>query len=445
MLRRSFLERLPGLTALARGATSTRSAAGDEDAHVADVRALGAVGDGRADDSPAFDRAIARAAERGVPVRVPAGTYRLTRTVDARDISGFAIRGDAMAASRLFLDSPERELPLLAVGQRTSARGTHTVHDVTVRDLHLANARHPGRGVGIEVNDSARTALENLKLDYLFDAIRVPSGRWIHKARISNVIAERNAGCALRAEGDPAARTLFSIVCLNVKFEHNGAHGILFGHGSDLVVSGFSHVGGNALDGVHLVGSDRVRVQSAVLEAVDIDGNRGHNLFASRAEWLSISDVWVGGAGGQGVARTELPEAQVAERAGILLDDVRSSVLTNVRAVNNSNVGIRIRDCWGVTLAQSVALGNGRITAGSNAGGVGVLVEGRTASFVTLVGVNVSPAPGDWRQDVGLWLAGELPHHVVLHACVGYNNAVRNLRVDAPSQLRSHGCDFGDA
>lgn len=46
------------------------------------VRDFGAVGDGEADDTAAFERAIAQSREDGVPVHVPAGKYRITSTLE---------------------------------------------------------------------------------------------------------------------------------------------------------------------------------------------------------------------------------------------------------------------------------------------------------------------------------------------------------------------------
>lgn len=48
---------------------------------VVDVRDFGAVGDGTADDTAAFQRAIARSAAAKVPVYVPMGTYKITDTL----------------------------------------------------------------------------------------------------------------------------------------------------------------------------------------------------------------------------------------------------------------------------------------------------------------------------------------------------------------------------
>ena len=52
-----------------------------------DVRELGAQGDGKADDTPAFEKAIEAARSAGLAVFVPRGVYRLTRTLVVENIS----------------------------------------------------------------------------------------------------------------------------------------------------------------------------------------------------------------------------------------------------------------------------------------------------------------------------------------------------------------------
>jgi hypothetical protein len=52
-----------------------------------DVRQLGAQGDGKADDTPAFEKAIEAARSAGLAVFVPRGIYRLTRTLVVENIS----------------------------------------------------------------------------------------------------------------------------------------------------------------------------------------------------------------------------------------------------------------------------------------------------------------------------------------------------------------------
>ena len=71
---------------------------GMHSASICNVTAFGAMGDGVADDTPAFQEALdAAAAAGGVTVHAPAGTYRVILAVDGRPYSGtIAIREDPL-------------------------------------------------------------------------------------------------------------------------------------------------------------------------------------------------------------------------------------------------------------------------------------------------------------------------------------------------------------
>jgi len=70
--------------------TRSAAAAPPQGSSGIDVRSLGAAGDGKADDTAAFERAIALGRETGQPVRVPRGRYRITRTLElkAQELTG---------------------------------------------------------------------------------------------------------------------------------------------------------------------------------------------------------------------------------------------------------------------------------------------------------------------------------------------------------------------
>ena len=77
---------------------------------VANVREHGARGDGRADDSDAFDAAIAAASEAGGgAIFIPAGTYRLTRVL-ALNQSNLVLRGAGPPRTTLRFERPINEL-----------------------------------------------------------------------------------------------------------------------------------------------------------------------------------------------------------------------------------------------------------------------------------------------------------------------------------------------
>lgn len=73
------------------------------------VRDTGAVGDGVADDTTAFESAIAAAKSKGQPVLVPAGSYKLTRTITVKSQALIGLRGGAWNADSC-------PLPTIVVG-----------------------------------------------------------------------------------------------------------------------------------------------------------------------------------------------------------------------------------------------------------------------------------------------------------------------------------------
>jgi len=89
---RHYLLFLPGLAAaMASGLSEPFPGAHQARDGAADVRAHGARGDGRTDDTAAFRRALDQAQREQVPIRVPAGRYRITAPL--RGFSGFELTG----------------------------------------------------------------------------------------------------------------------------------------------------------------------------------------------------------------------------------------------------------------------------------------------------------------------------------------------------------------
>ncbi len=98
--------------AIAAGVCLVQAAAAQECPREIDVRSTGAAGDGKADDTAAFERAIALGRESGRPVRVPKGRYRITRTLElkAQELIGAdagAWVADEVALPTLLPDVPD--------------------------------------------------------------------------------------------------------------------------------------------------------------------------------------------------------------------------------------------------------------------------------------------------------------------------------------------------
>jgi hypothetical protein len=112
------------------------------------VRDFGAVGDGQADDAPAFEAALNALIKKGRgALAIPAGTYRFARrvSVEAPGI-GIALAGEGQGVSVLLGDNPD---------------GVLRIHDdtcksqVTVRELSFLSMRE-GAGTALEVSSPHR-------------------------------------------------------------------------------------------------------------------------------------------------------------------------------------------------------------------------------------------------------------------------------------------------
>jgi hypothetical protein len=114
------------------------------------VRDFGAIGDGRADDSAAFQKAFdAIAGKKRVVLFVPAGEYRFAQrvAVDITDI-GLTIQGEGQGVSCLLGDNPEGILRI---------HDAYCKSQVTLRDFSCMAVRQ-GAGVAIEVSAPPRGA-----------------------------------------------------------------------------------------------------------------------------------------------------------------------------------------------------------------------------------------------------------------------------------------------
>ena len=115
------------------------------------VRECGAVGDGVADDSAAFQKAFDQAAAAAhATIRIPAGAYRLARRVEMKFAgavgNGLALIGDGQGVSVVHCANTNGALKVRSELCQTQ---------VTVRDLTLL-ADIPDAGTALEVSSSAR-------------------------------------------------------------------------------------------------------------------------------------------------------------------------------------------------------------------------------------------------------------------------------------------------
>ena len=103
MARREFIARGSMLGALLPIATAREAVSGVAEEDAINVRAAGAVGDGIADDTAAFQSALNRATAQKLPRRVfiPTGEYRITRPLVVERANGLTVFGAGPRSSVL--------------------------------------------------------------------------------------------------------------------------------------------------------------------------------------------------------------------------------------------------------------------------------------------------------------------------------------------------------
>ncbi|RSV14205.1 hypothetical protein CA236_16745 [Sphingomonas sp. ABOLG] len=167
-------------------ALNSPAAASSSDQGDIQVTQFGARGDGTADDTAAFERAIRAASEQGRKLRIPAGRYRITRTLTIN--RGIRIEGDGVEHS-IILAASGKGRPAIHVeakttdsimgfalsgirllgavannpcdGIRLSTAGNGAaIHQTTLRDIHIVNT-----GTGIALAGVVyRSCFENISV-----------------------------------------------------------------------------------------------------------------------------------------------------------------------------------------------------------------------------------------------------------------------------------------
>lgn len=122
------------------------------------VRDFGAVGDGVADDTTAFENAMTALAKPGV-LSIPAGTYRLSRTLALT--SGLILRGEGAQKTKLVFAMGGSSAPLLDFTTYNSRSWTNLAADAALGQSTITVASASGVAVGdmIEIeqqNDPAK-------------------------------------------------------------------------------------------------------------------------------------------------------------------------------------------------------------------------------------------------------------------------------------------------
>jgi hypothetical protein len=216
-----------------------------------DVRDFGAVGYGTTDDRPAIQAAIDAASAQGRGgIRIPAGTYRVSRTgvaggrwsLDLRGVSGFTVVGDGLGSVVQLADShtPTGDWHVFVL--RDGARGV-LFTDLVIDGNRTALAEPDEQSHGIEVEPGT----EDLMIDRCVvrecfgDGVRLlgSPGANVRRVRLQSSLLQRNkrSGLAIQraVEDVVVTASIFhdTITDQSIDFEPTVADGP-----SDLIVQG---------------------------------------------------------------------------------------------------------------------------------------------------------------------------------------------------------------
>lgn len=206
--------------------------AGPLSGRLLDVAAFGAVGDGRADDTVALQRAFdaAIADRNGGTLVIPPGDYRVTRTlrIETRDKpDGNITRACAIQAQGARIVSEIRSVdPVLEIVSRS-----------VVRYLRIDGLEIQGNGS--EGHGLVLTCLER--------------GRYIYNFCLRDIIVQGCGGDGCRMTGN-----IFEGQVFNAYFRDNGGNGMTLSHGPENTVLSAVHFygcvfGGNRVHGVAMI------------------------------------------------------------------------------------------------------------------------------------------------------------------------------------------------
>jgi hypothetical protein len=243
-----------------------------------DVRALGAKGDGKADDTDAFEKAI-RDAGPGT-VYIPPGTYNVSRTL-VLDTEGTALRGAGVSASIIRVTEPVTGIR----AQRTRA---------VIENLQLTagvDTGQPAIQLGLPERAVSNWHLHDLYIqrggDKRFDVgIRTIGALTGLMERVSvDVTASYGAHLSANEESGPNAITM-----LNTRFANNGKAGILIENAQSGV-----HILGGAVEGKTPVGIWIRNSPNTVIENVHSESSGGDKPVHLRIEDSTAGPIVLGG------------------------------------------------------------------------------------------------------------------------------------------------------
>lgn len=212
MERRLFLGGL-ALTAVPRSLSQ-----GPESGRVFDVRRFGALGDGRADDTSAMQRAVAEATKTGGIVHLPAGDYVVSGPIALPSSRVWHLRGEGRTLTRIRPGGAATASTLVSC----TAGHRRTEFGCSIEDLTIDGGGLPGAAVSL-----AAQSLLSLNRVYICNVRGsglVLDGAWdsvLDDVFIEGCGTATDAAVVCRSPESPGAESMNNVVFLNVHIETN--------------------------------------------------------------------------------------------------------------------------------------------------------------------------------------------------------------------------------
>lgn len=341
------------------------------------VREFGAAGDGKADDTAAFERALAEAAKDppGRTVRVPPGLYRLTRTLSVESVLLLGLEAggwpaDSQPMPHLVVDVPAPE-PCIAAGPGASLHGLEFDHDY---------ARDAGRVFGpcIRVLGGG-VSLTNLMLHNPTLGIIADGAGNAGRVNLERVFVVNARRIGVQFEYGLDVITFRNVHVWNYLPELLGTcTGFRIGHADEIRLSDCSVV--NAQTGFHFVGTELP------------DGRTG-------AAWGGMSNCTADGCG-TGVRIDRATVLRIsggslwAHHFGLVCNGPGDVIVSGADIRANSNHAIDVRETGTLTVTGCLLKKNGSEwpdTAKVNVDGPGTVLVSACSFDGLSAGVSLGP------------------------------------------------------
>jgi hypothetical protein len=327
------------LLALVLGGTPTARAAADTPS----VRDFGAVGDGQADDTEAFKKALAAAAQlpTGRSVQVPPGTYRITAplTIESALLVGLAAGGwpaDSRPLPTLLVDVPAPQPCVIA---KTGA----SLHGLCFDYAYKGDFKREF-GPCVQLSGGG-VSLSNLLLHNPTEGIIWDGGTNIGRLNLENIFIVNARRCGVYVAHTLDVATLRNVEVWNyVPDLVSTCTGFRLGHNDEIRLSNCAVVA--AAIGFHFVQTKLPDGQTGAtwggMDNCTVDFSAtGVQVDAASILRISGGSIW-------------------AHHFGVVVDGRSNVILSGADVRANSDHCLHVRDCDTVTVNGCLFKKNGR-------------------------------------------------------------------------------------